>query len=197
MATGAAIASTGIGLFQGISNLDKAGKTRRQIENFQRQELKNPFENVQISTAKADQQTEANNVNLASSVEALRRTGTRGVLSGIPRLNQSNILLQNIISSDLDRQDRERQILIAQGDERIRNIRENREERALQGLGQQLQTARQDAFSGFSNAIQSGLAISSSLQGGGENGGSTREPVSAVSELTPFGATPLSVVGLD
>lgn len=180
MAVGAGIVSAGMGIFQGISNADRARKTRRQIENFQRQELKNPYENVRISTLKSDQQTEANNLNVANSVDAIRRTGTRAVIGGIPRINNSSILLQNMISSDLDRQDRERSILIAQGEERIRQIRERREEMALQGLGQQLQTARQDAQSGFTNAISSGLSIASGLsqggggsEGGGGNGGSS------------------------
>lgn len=133
------------------------------INDFQRQDLNNPFKNIQISTLKSEQQTEANNVNFATSVDALQRSGTRGVLAGIPRINQQNVLLQNLISADLDKQDKERQVLIARGEENIRAIREGRESKALAGLGQQLQTARQDSATGISNLVSGGLALGSAL----------------------------------
>lgn len=160
------VASAGAQIASGISNTKKA---KDAINDFNRQELQNPFENIQISTLKADQQTEANNVNLASSVSALQRGGTRAVLGGIPRINQQNVLLQNLISADLDRQDKERQRLIAQQDTRIQGIQENRENQALQGLGQQLQTGRQDTFSGLTNLASAGLALGSATSQGGSS----------------------------
>jgi len=170
IAGGAAIAQTA----SGISNARKAQKA---IDGFQRQELKNPFENIRISTLKSDQQTEANNVNFATSVNALQRSGVRGVLGGLPRINQQNILLQQQISQDLERQDLERQRLIATGEERIRSIQEQREVRALQGLGQQLQTGRQDTFSGLSNLASAGLSLGGAIGGGsGATGGTPQAP---------------------
>ena len=138
--------------------------TRKEIENFNRQELVNPYENISVSTLKSDQQTDANLSNVATSVDALQRGGTRAVLGGIPRINESNILLQGLISQDLEKQDIDRDLLIAKGEQEITGIRENREINALQGLGQQLQTARQDTMSGISNAITSGLSISNALK---------------------------------
>lgn len=147
-----------------IYNAEKQkSDAKKAINNFQRQDLDNPYKDIQISTVKSEQQTEANNVNFATSVDALQRGGTRAVITGIPRINQQNILLQNIISADLDRQDKERQRLIARGEENIRAIRENRETRALGGLGQQLQTASQDSASGVSNLVSTGLSLGSEL----------------------------------
>lgn len=163
-ATAMAITSTGLGLFQAGKGIVDAKKTREEIENFNRQELVNPYENISVSTLKSDQQTDANLSNVATSVDALQRGGTRAVLGGIPRINESNILLQGLISQDLEQQDVNRDLLIAKGEQEITGIRENREINALQGLGQQLQTARQDTMSGISNAITSGLSISNALK---------------------------------
>ena len=164
VATAMAITSTALGLFQAGKGIVDAKKTREEIENFNRQELVNPYENISVSTLKSDQQTDANLSNVATSVDALQRGGTRAVLGGIPRINESNILLQGLISQDLEQQDINRDLLIAKGEQEITGIRENREINALQGLGQQLQTARQDTMSGISNAITSGLSISNALK---------------------------------
>lgn len=153
MAIGASIASIGIGLLQTGIGFAGASKTRKQIENFKEQELLNSAKDITISTLKSDQQTEANLQNVSTIVEALRKTGARGLASTLPELNASSILLQERISSDLDIQDRENQIRVAQFQQRITAIREARERSALQGLGQQLQTQRQDAFSGLNNVF--------------------------------------------
>ena len=164
VATAMAITSTAIGLAQTGKGMIDANNTRKEIENFNRQELVNPYENISVSTLKSDQQTDANLSNVATSVDALQRGGTRAVLGGIPRINESNILLQGLISQDLEQQDVNRDLLIAKGEQEITGIRENREINALQGLGQQLQTARQDTMSGINNAITSGLSISNALK---------------------------------
>ena len=163
----AGVIAGGTAIAQTVSGISNARKAQKAIDNFQRQELKNPFENIRISTLKSDQQTEANNVNLATSVNALQRAGTRAILGGLPRINQQNILLQQQISQDLERQELERQRLIASGEERIRAIQEGREERALQGLGQQLQTGRQDTFSGLKNLTSATLAFGGAIGGAG------------------------------
>ena len=167
-----AVIAGGTAVAQTVSGISNTRRAKNAIDNFQRQELKNPFESVQISTLKADQQTEANLVNFASSVDALQRGGVRAVTGALPRLNQQNVLLQNLISQDLQRQDVERQRLIARGEERIQGIQERREEAALQGLGQQLQTGRQDTFSGLFNLASAGLSFGSAVNnGGGGSGG--------------------------
>ncbi len=165
MAIGAGIASAGIGIFQTGSAIIGARKDRKAIEEFDRQELINPFKDLPISTLKSEQQTEANLSRVATSVDALQRGGTRAILGGLPRISESNILFQNLISQDLEEQETRRNLLIAEGEERIRAIQENREVNALLGLGQSLQTNRQDAVSGFENIISSGLALTSAFGG--------------------------------
>lgn len=164
---------------QTAQGLSDANKAKKAIENFKRQDIDdNPYANIQISTEKADQQTRANLSSSATSVEALRRGGTRAVIGGIPKVNENSILLQNIISADIERQDVQRQQLIARGEESIRNIRENRETRALAGLGQQLQSGRQTALNGASNIVRGGLSLSTQSFGGGNDSAESSTDVS-------------------
>lgn len=165
MALFAAI-SAGLGLATSTAQFFSAQKSKKDAERalneFRRQELVNPFEDIQISRLKSEQQTDANLSNTATSIDAIQRTGARGVIGAIPRLSENNILLQNQISQDLEQQDLNRSIQIAQGEERIRNVREQRELAAIQGLGQQVQVGRQDAASATTNFATSLLALGDS-----------------------------------
>ena len=163
MAIGAGVASAGIGIFQTAKGIIGERKDRKTIEEFKRQKLINPFRDIPISTLKSEQQTEAGLSRFATSVDVLQRGGTRAILGGLPKVSESNILLQNLISQDLEEQEIRRNLLIAEGEEKIRGIQENREINALLGLGQSLQTNRQDAASGFANIISSGLALTSAF----------------------------------
>ena len=184
-----AIVAVGTAGYQ-IANAEKQKKDAKQaIRDFKSQDLVNPYEAITVDTTKSDQQTEANLSNFATATEALRESGSRGVFSGIPRLTEANQILQEAISADLSKQARENKILFAQGEENIRAIRENREALALQGLGQQLQTARQDSASGISNAVSGLLALDSAL-------GYSTPKVNSVTQNTGFksqGLTPLTV----
>ena len=188
-----------------FANSQKEKKEAKEaIENFNQQELTNPFENLSISTLKADQQTDANLSSQASSIDALQRAGSREVLGGIPRLNENNILLQNLISQDIARQEEEREKLIAQGEQRIQNVRENRELGALQGFGQQLQSARQDQASAIGNAASSALSIASSFDNSNLSFGNKQDKTPEVFKaqvspvgIAPINTTPATANGLD
>ena len=165
MAVATAIAGAGLALsaYQTVDSAIDAKNAQDKIDAFKPQELTNPQENVQLSTLASEQATKANNINVATSVDALQRGGTRAILGGIPRINEGSILLQNQISQDLERQDRERSILIARGEERIQGIQEQREREALQGLGQELNVANQNFATGLGDMASSGLALGQSL----------------------------------
>jgi hypothetical protein len=156
----------GLGLVTSTMDFFSARKSEKDAEealkNFRRQELINPYEDIQISRLKSEQQTDANLSSMATSVDALQRTGDRGVLAGLPMLNDATTFLQGKISEDLEQQDVNRSMLIAQGEERIRNVREARELGAIQGLGNQVQVGRQDAASATTNFASSLLALGDS-----------------------------------
>lgn len=158
-----AVVAVGAAGYQ-IYNAEKQKKDAKDaLKDFNQQELSNPFENLKISTLATDRQREAALSQSASSIDALQRGGTRSVLAGVPKLSESNILLQNLISEDIERQEQQRDILIAKGEDRIQTLREQRELGALQGIGQQLQTARQDSANGVVNAVSGALAVGSAL----------------------------------
>ena len=160
-ATTAAVLGVATSAYQTVDNINRANSAKKQIENAQRQTLENPAKNIQISTEASEQQTKANLINVATSVEALRRSGTREVLGGIPRVTEASILAQDQISQDLDIQARERDYAIAAGEERLQAIREQRERDALLGLGQELNAARQNIVTGIGDFASSTLAFRS------------------------------------
>ena len=158
------IIAVGTAGYQIVNSEKQRSDAKKAIDDFDRQELKNPAEGIRISTLKSDQQTDANNSNFATAVDALQRGGTRAVLGGLPRLNEANILLQNTISQALSDQDARRSVLIAQGEAQLIDLQEKREINAIQGLGQQEQTARQDTINAIGNFVSGSLALGSAIK---------------------------------
>ncbi len=122
----AAIAG-GAALAKGISGAVQASKARKALENFQRQELKNITEGMRASTLMAEQQTEKAYGRFSTSVDALRSAGVRGVVGGLGRQEMLAQDVQQKISADLDRQQRQIEMMRAQDEARIRGIQEERD----------------------------------------------------------------------
>lgn len=170
MAIAGAVIGAGTAIYS-ISSAEKQKKdarsqqrdAQRAIDEFNQQELINPYTGLTVSTEQADLDTETNLSRHATSIDALQRGGVRTVMAGLPTLNQQNILLQRSISADLDKQEKERQLLLAQGEDKIQSLRENREMGALAGFGSQLQAARQDYVSGNTNLASGVLGAGSML----------------------------------
>jgi hypothetical protein len=190
-----AVVAVGTAGYQ-IYNAEKQKKDAKDaIKAFNSQELNNPYENIRISTLKSDQQTQANLSSFATSVDTLQRGGSRTVLAGLPKINEANIALQNQISSDLEKQDIQRDILIARGEAEIRNIREGREQLALQGLGQQLQTARQDSANGVVNLVSGALSLGSALNNQGTTANATENTTQTTTDTPEVFNTNKTVIG--
>ena len=117
----------GAALAKGISGAVQASKARKALENFQRQELKNITEGMRASTLMAEQQTEKAYGRFSTSVDALRSAGVRGVVGGLGRQEMLAQDVQQKISADLDRQQREIEMMRAQDEARIRGIQEERD----------------------------------------------------------------------
>lgn len=163
MAIAGAALSVGMAGYQIYNAEQQKKEAKNALDDFVQQELTNPFADLTVSTLAADQQTEANLSRYATSVDALQRGGARG-MSQLSQLNDTNVFLQNMISADLDKQDKQRQILQAQGEEKITALQEQREQSALLGLGQQYQTARQDSSSGLMNLMGGAMTLGTSIQ---------------------------------
>lgn len=183
----ASVIGIGTSLYQTGSAIAEGNKAQDAIDAFKPQELRNPYKDVRLDTLGAEQRTAANVSNVASSVDALQRTGPRGLAAGVPRLTESSQVLQESISADLSQQAQRRDLQIAAGEERLQGIQEQREREILAGLGQQLNVARQDVVSGVQGAVSSGLALGSALREPQVPQVGTRQQATTASSLTPEG----------
>ena len=123
----AAVVAGGAALAKGITGAVQASKARKALEGFQRQELRNVTEGMRVSTLGAELQTREAQRRFATSVDALRSGGVRGLVGGLGAQEQ---LLQNqqaSIAADLDRQQMMIERMRAQDEARIQGMQENRD----------------------------------------------------------------------
>lgn len=163
MAIGAATAAKGA--------VDGA-KTKKQLNNYKRQDLTNAFEDMPISTVGSDLMREesARNTNNLSNMVA--RGGARAITGNIGRISAANNRGSQQAAMQIDGQYMDRNRMIAQENSRIQDMYERREEGDLAGLGAKLQADRQTTWNGIS-AMQSSLnfgANNGMFQKGGGNG---------------------------
>lgn len=164
------VASAAVGaagsIAQGIMGAVQASKAKKALEAYDRQELVNVMEGITISTKGADLAREELARISASSVEALQSGGVRGVVGGIGQVQKSVTLQAREIGADLDKQQKEKEILIAKDNLRIQQMTERREEADLAGLGQQLAVGQQNLMGGIAG-LGSSLGQFAGMGGGG------------------------------
>lgn len=153
----AAIAG-GAALAKGISGAVQASKARKALENFQRQELKNITEGMRVSTLGAELQTQEAQRRFATSVDALRSGGVRGVVGGLGQQEQLQQRQQQQISADLDRQQQQIEMMRAQDEARIQGMQEQRESFDIGRLAGQQAAGRAQLSSAIGDVT--GLATS-------------------------------------
>ena len=139
---------------------DKASKKAQEaIDNYKRQELTNPYEGLQVSTLGADRQRE----DLARSISTMANNsimgGSRAILGLAPQMLAQQNQQEAQIMANLDEQEKQRQQMIARGNEMVQNMQENREQNDLMGLGNALNTARQEKMNGLNNLVQTGVGV--------------------------------------
>lgn len=150
---------TGLGLVQTLSNANQKKDDKNALNNYDRTDVSsdaNPYRNVQLSTVGSDLAREESQRTTATSIDALRGGGIRGVLGGLPQIVAANNDVNRKIQLDLDRQNQERQMNIARGEEVLMGVRENRDIQNLNNISQSYNSANQDMWSGISG-MASGL----------------------------------------
>jgi hypothetical protein len=167
MAIGTATAiAGGIGLlgsgFQAIKGAEQSAAARRELENYQRQQLENAYENVQVSTLGADLQREEQARLAASQTEALRGAGVRGLVGGLGRVEAGSQMMNAQIGADLDRQQQAINQAIAQDEAQIRAMQEQREMQDISALSSQYNAGQQTMMSGLGGIAQTGLGLATS-----------------------------------
>lgn len=154
------LAMSGYQMYQGQKNKKAA---ERAMRNYERQDLVNPYEDMQISTAGTDLMREETGRATASLVDAGRNAGIRGIYGNLPKVvaynNQSNMETR----AYLDDQIQKRDYAIAGDETAIRDINEARDTANLAGIGQQMEVGRQDLWSGIRGMGASAMYVANAF----------------------------------
>jgi hypothetical protein len=154
MASAAAGAlGAGVGLYTTIQGAKQARDAKNALENYERQELKNVAEDLQVSTLGSDLQREEQARLSVSQIDALQGSGTRGIIGGLGRVEAGNQNVNRQIAADLDMQQREIDRMRAQDETRIQGMQEQREVADINALSSQYNTGQQNMMSGLGTTI--------------------------------------------
>lgn len=137
------------GIVKGIAGAKQAKQAREAIQNYKRQELKNVYGDLEVSTLGAELQREELARSTATSVQALQQGGARALGIGVGRVQEIAVDQSRQIGSDLDRQKQTIDQLKAGGEADLQSMRERREEADLAGLGNQLNVGQQNLMGGI------------------------------------------------
>ncbi|WNH10024.1 hypothetical protein [Thalassobellus suaedae] len=160
--TGGIMGAASLG--QTVSGIIGKNKYQKQLDNLEVPELENAFEDISISTVGSDLMREESARTNASLVDAVRSGGSRSVYSAIPKIASLNTAANQEARKYLDDQVVNRDYAIAQDDVRIRGMEENRYQQELQGLGQAIQSNRQDIWSGVRGIASTGAYMGRNLE---------------------------------
>lgn len=158
-----AVAAVGLGLsvYQTVDAKKKEKEAKQAADEYERQQLKNTFENLPVSTLGAELQQQNLNNQVATATDVLRAGGTRAILGGLPTIYDNIIQSNNQIAAGLDQQYNQNQLLSAQGAAGVQNLNEQRERDDLLGIGNAINTARQEYNQGLSNSVKSLVNVAS------------------------------------
>ena len=192
IALGSAALSAGTGIAGYISQGKQARNYQKQIENYERQKLVNPFAGLQVSTLGADRQREDLNRTMTTYGNLASLSGTRGIASLLPNLTQTQNDQTAKIAANLDEQEKQRQQLIAQGDAQVQAMQENREQNDLLGLGQAYQTSKANQAQSM-GMIAQGLGTLGYAAANGVFNGTTSNNAGSLNSLSEIQIPNLSI----
>lgn len=150
------------------------------LNNFERQDLSNPYENIQLSTIGTDAMREESGRTAANLVEN-SRGDMRSIMGNIPRIVALNNEMNKGVQVELDNQNQRRDYAIAGDETNIRGIQEGRDNADLSGIGTQLNVGRQDMWSGIKGVVSTGMYAANNLNFSGKQ----RPEATGISELNP------------
>lgn len=164
------IISAGASIGQMVSGNKREKEIQRQIDNYKRQDLVNPYKSLQVSTLGADRQREDLARTMATMTDQAVQGGSRAIVGLAPNMLAQQNQQEAQIMANLDEQEKQRQQMVAQGDTMVMQMQEQREQQDLQGLGNALNTARQERMNGVNNLVQTGLSMASGFASLGAEG---------------------------
>lgn len=153
--------SAGTSIYSAAQANKRAKEAQKAIDNYQRQDLTNPYENTQVSTLGADRQREDLARAMATNANLAAMGGSRAILGLAPQMIAQQNAQEAQIMANLDEQEKQRQQLIAGGGMQVQNMQEQRENNDLLGLGNALQTARAERMNAVNQLVQTGVSAAS------------------------------------
>jgi len=160
--------SVGASIYGGIEKNKQGRKMQQQaqkeMDKFKWDELENAFKDTQVSTSGADLQREESARTASGIVDALRTGGSRNILGGIDNVQSGINKVNQNIAVDLDQQDKAIQMAKAQDEQRIRDMKANRQSRELQGYGALYSAGMDMKYSGMGD-ISSGVGAAGQAAG--------------------------------
>ena len=157
MASAIGGAISGFGKIKKGKAMERAGQ--EGIDNFEWQDLSNPYKDLAISTAGADIATDNLATTTATSVNALRSSGTRGVLGGIGKVQANANAVNQKIAADLDTQQKNKDYAAAGQDVNNQNMIEKRQGDELAGYGNMMDVGMDMQTNGMGDLVAAGGAI--------------------------------------
>lgn len=185
IAGGMSVVGGAYNMIQGSKQRSEAAKA---LEKYQRQELKNVAENLQVSTIGADRQREEQARLAATQIDALQGAGTRGIIGGMGRVEAGNQAVNADISANLDEQQKQIEAMKAEDDSRIRNMQENREIGDINALSSQYNAGNESFQQGIGQAISGVGAVANSI--GSKSSTGNESAVKAESTSSDISSTP-------
>jgi hypothetical protein len=150
--------------YQAYDGAQRQKKAQRELNDYERQELNNAYENVQISTMGSDLLREENARTSANLVDASQLGGARTVIGAVPRVVAATNEINQNAAKMLDDQVRQREYAIAGDNARIEGITENRDIANIAGLSSQIDAGRQDMWNGISSGLSSAAYMGRGLK---------------------------------
>jgi len=143
---GAGLLMSGYQTIQGMKDRNAA---KNAINNYDRQDLVNPYKDIKISTVGTDLMREEAARTSANLIDLVSNAGQRAILSAVPKIQSNTNDLNREAQVTIDNQVQKREYAIAEGNKDVMGMTEARENADLAGLGRQLEVGRQDMWSGI------------------------------------------------
>jgi hypothetical protein len=150
---GAILGAAG-GIAQGVMGAIQAGKAKKALANYQRQDLVNTQEGRSVSTQAQEYAQEQLAMSAATAMQGIQASGVRGVVGATSKIVGNAVDSAQKVGAQIDVAQTQLDQDIANDEVRIQNMTEEREKADLAGLGQQQAVGQQNMFSGIGAVAQ-------------------------------------------
>ena len=142
------------GGYQAIQGAKQARDARNALNALPIPELQNAYAGMQVSQLGANLQREEGSRQFATSVDALRSGGIRGIVGGLGQISEQQNTQNRQIAANLDEQQRQISMAQAEDDARIRAMKEQRYQGDVAALSSQVSAGQASKMQGIQGAIQ-------------------------------------------